>query len=140
MATRQQIGDIVKDDNMSCLERCQAVQKITDSSVNSVYVNLPNILRDVRDELEELEEEIAIGAENICRIKEELGDVVFSLCKLANYFNLNICEALDSSTEEFVRRFTYMLDRVEEENLDKSTVSVEILVGFWREAKKLKNK
>ena len=113
---------------------CQKTQKFIKDTINFGYNNKEDILKDLFDEIEELKEEL--DSNNIDRIKEELGDVVFVLCNLANQYNLDLNESIEYSNKEFQRRFIYIEDKVGEKNI-KNIKEKEIL-ELWKEAKRNK--
>lgn len=60
----------------------------------------------VREEIDEAAEVIAAG--DPARIREELGDVLFSLVNVARLASIDAEDALHGATEKFRRRFTEM--------------------------------
>jgi tetrapyrrole methylase family protein/MazG family protein len=60
----------------------------------------------VREEIEEAGEALAAGDQ--ARIREELGDVLFSLVNVARLASIDAEDALHGATEKFRRRFTEM--------------------------------
>ena len=60
----------------------------------------------VREEIDEAAE--AIAADDAARIRDELGDVLFSLVNVARLASIDAEDALHGATEKFRRRFTEM--------------------------------
>lgn len=110
---------------------CQETQRFIKKTFNFGYETKEAILQDLNEEIEELKDELII--EDKERIKQELGDVVFVLCNLANQYNINIEEAIEYSTREFQRRFIYIENKIGEINIKDLKTSE--IVKLWKEAK-----
>ncbi|HSQ98211.1 MAG TPA: MazG nucleotide pyrophosphohydrolase domain-containing protein [Rickettsiales bacterium] len=109
----------------------QETQKFIKKTFNFGYETKEAILQDLDDEVEELKDELLL--EDKERIKEELGDVVFVLCNLANQYDINIEEAIEYSNKEFQRRFIYMENKIGKANIKDLKTSD--IVKLWKEAK-----
>ncbi len=129
MGLRDKFEELNKE---TTLNRCQKVQEFIDNEISFCYTEIDDIIKDLFNEIDELKKEISIK-DNRNRIKEELGDVFFVLCNLANYFKINAEKSIDYSINEFERRFIYMENRLGSENI-KNT-SKEKLNKLWKEAK-----
>ena len=73
------------------------------------WIELDKIISKIREETEELEE--AIGMENKAHIKEELGDLFFSLISLSRHLNIDMDDLNKSANDKFKNR----LDKIKEE-------------------------
>ena len=125
------IEEFKKINNDSHTIACQNTQKFIKNLINFGYATNKAILEDLNDEIEELKSELEVN--NVERIKEELGDVVFVLCNLANQYGINLDESLDYSTKEFQRRFIYIENKVGEKIFKNLKMSE--IVDLWKEAK-----
>lgn len=71
------------------------------------------------------------------KIKEELGDLLFSVVNVARFLKINPEEALKVTTDKFIRRFNY----VEEQGLacgkSMEEMTLEEMDKLWDEAKEL---
>jgi len=93
----------------------------------------------VYEELAEFQEVIGQNSENreahsennASRLKEELGDVLFSIVNLARFFEIDAEEALRVTTRKFQQRFTAMMERIEEEGHDPEKLTLEQLDRYW---------
>ena len=119
------------------LKKSQEVQKYTDEETNFGYDEFHDILKDLYDEINELEEEIEKDKNNNNkqRIFEEFGDVLFVLGNLANRYNIDSAEALNYSIKEFERRMLYCESHY---NGELKTAPKDIMIKLWKEAKKNK--
>ena len=128
-----------KLENLPPLEKSQQVQKLTDEATNFGYDNKHDILKDLYDEIHEMEEELNKHnkeIDNTQRILEELGDVLFVLGNLANRYNISSAKALDYSIKEFERRMIYCEEHYK--GGDLKIAPQEEMIRLWKEAKKAK--
>ena len=97
------------------------------------WIEVDKIISKIREETDELEE--AIGIENKDHIKEELGDLFFSLISLSRHLNIDM-DALNKSAND---KFKNRLDKIKEE-MDKRDIKYaepSEMVDIW---KSIKNK
>lgn len=113
-------------------ERCKEIQKIVQAEGDFGYSKINEIIADLDDEIIELKEEIFLE-NNLERIGNEFGDVLFVLCNLADKLDLDIEKVLKSSTDEFQRRITYIEDRISGKYLKDLTKEEQ--KSLWKEAK-----
>ena len=73
------------------------------------WIELDKIISKIREETDELEE--AISIENKAHIKEELGDLFFSLISLSRHLNIDMDDLNKSANDKFKNR----LDKIKEE-------------------------
>lgn len=95
---------------------------------------------DVTGAWQKVEEEIreastAIGAGDRVRLREELGDVLFSLVNVARLSALDAEEALDAAIGKFQRRFTHMEAALLDRGSSVAEASAEELERLWEAAK-----
>ena len=99
------------------------------------WPNADGVLNKIREEFAELEEAMETGNPKL--IEDEFGDFLFSLTNLARFLEISSEMALRNTIDKFRRRFAYIEKRVAEERLSKP--GLEVLDGFWNEAKTLEN-
>ncbi len=87
----------------------------------------------VTEELEEVR-----AAQSKEEQKEEMGDVFFALVNVCRFLGINPEEALDSANEKFRRRFGYIDQIRQEQDLEWPDMSLEDMDALWQEAKKTK--
>lgn len=90
----------------------------------------------VYEELDELKEAMAQES----NVREELGDVLFSVVNIARFAKVDAETALKGTTDKFIRRFQYLEKKAYEEKRELSTYSLSELDRWWDEAKKLETK
>ena len=93
-----------------------------------------SVLEKVREEIDELEQ--ALTSESEPRIREELGDSLFSLANLARLLKENPEEILQQSNEKFLNRFQRLEQRAQEEGRVLEELKPEELDRLWEEIKK----
>jgi ATP diphosphatase len=92
------------------------------------------VWRKIDEEWNELKEAVASGAPD--RVKEEMGDLLFSLVNLARHLGIQAEEALAQSTDRFVQRFSYIETKLREKGKTLAESSLEEMDALWEEAKK----
>ena len=120
--------------DLSPLKESQRVQEYTQKTINFGYSDIGDILKDLYDEIDELNAEIDINSkkDNKKRIIEELGDVIFVLGNLANKYGIDSEDALKHSIEEFKRRIIYCEKHY---NGDIKQISNQEMLKLWKQAK-----
>jgi len=89
----------------------------------------------IREELDELEAEV-VGGEPPERIADELGDVLFTVTRLASFVDQDPEAIMRSAQRKFTRRFKYMEARLREAGREISDASMEELGQLWAAAKR----
>ena len=87
-------------------------------------------------EEEVLELKKALNDGNIDNIKEELGDILFTLSSFSRLSEINIIDCLNLANKKFEKRFRRLKVLLEDENLDLNLASSEMKEKFWNKAKK----
>ena len=88
----------------------------------------------IKEELAELEAEI--GQAKPDRIKDEVGDILFSIVNLARHLNVEPEEALRHTNEKFKTRFSYIEQKLKEQGRGPTDATLEEMDQLWEEAKK----
>ena len=91
------------------------------------------VFEKIKEEIGELERSFQVGES--AKVKDELGDVLFSLVNLCRHLGLSPEEALNSTTEKFKKRFEYIENRLREKGKTLSDSNLEEMDRFWEEAK-----
>lgn len=69
------------------------------------------------------------------RMLKEFGDILFAFVNIARFYKLNPEEALHTTNQKFLNRFSYMEDRVAGMNKEMDALTLEELDVLWEEAK-----
>ncbi len=105
--------------------------------INSVddIENKEYVLEKIREENAELLDEY--HRIKIQYIKEELGDLLFSIVNLARFLDVDTTEALNTTTDKFVNRFGFVEEKIIESGKTFDEMSLEEMDKFWDQAKEL---
>lgn len=87
----------------------------------------------IREELDELSAAEVGGRED--DIREEFGDVLFSLVNLARHLRIDPEDALSAANHKFSKRFRRVEKAVTAASLDMSEMDIEELEALWQRAK-----
>ena len=87
----------------------------------------------VREELGELEAELQ--REDQKKSEQELGDFLFSVINAARLYKLNPDNALEMTTQKFIRRFNYIEQHSIKAGKPLTEMTLEEMDALWNEAK-----
>ena len=117
-------------------------KKLTDESIELQleakalgldWIELDKIISKIREETDELEE--AIDIDNQAHIREELGDLFFSLISLSRHLNIDMDDLNKSANDKFKNRLDNIKDEMKKRNLKFAEPSE--MIDIW---KTIKNK
>lgn len=128
----QEYFDIPKD--LPALFYAQKTQEKA-AKVGFDWENYEGPLAKIYEELEELKQEIKNGK----RIKEEMGDILFSIVNLSRFLNVDAEDALRQGTKKFQKRFLEMLEIMANEEQTLSKMSLNEVDNYWQKVKNKKN-
>lgn len=87
---------------------------------------------------EEIQEVIYVyNTKNMDKIKDEVGDLLFSCVNIARFLNVDEELALNSTIDKFIKRFSYIEEKVKDKGLELRGVNLDEMNKLWEEAKKL---
>ncbi len=93
------------------------------------------VFEKIKEEITELEKEIDSG--NKDKIKEEIGDVIFSLVNLSRHLEIEPEQALRKTNQKFKNRFKHIEKTLTGEGNTLKNASLEEMDKIWEDAKKL---
>lgn len=106
----------------------------------------------VQEELQELQEEVKCAneeqlnisvtersrsTENLNKIEDEFGDVLFALINYGRFLNINAEDALDKTNQKFMFRFNYMEEKIKAQGKALADCTLAEMDKYWNEAKLL---
>ena len=94
------------------------------------------VLAKIREELDELEEEIQAGASKL-RQQDELGDILFACSNLARHLDIDPEQAARGTNAKFERRFRYLESKAAEAGAELKAFDLDQQEAWWVEAKSL---
>ena len=87
----------------------------------------------VEEEIAELKE--ALITKNMSHIKEELGDVIFTLLSFARLSNLDIIDSIELANKKFDNRFKKLSEILNERGIDLKSLSDKEKEELWQKSK-----
>ena len=109
------------------LAKAEKIQKKA-AKVGFDWTDTKDVIAKVEEELNELKQ--AINNNDSENIKEELGDLLFSIVNLSRFLKINSTDALEKTIKKFDTRFRYV-----EKHCDLTSSSLDTMEKFWNEAK-----
>ncbi|MFT0892307.1 nucleoside triphosphate pyrophosphohydrolase [Pseudochelatococcus sp. G4_1912] len=119
--------------NMPALMRAEKLQSKA-AQVGFDWTDTHDVIAKVHEELAEVEEAIQIG--DAKAVKDEIGDLLFSVANLARHLGIDPEEATRSTNRKFERRFKYIEEHIDKTGKTINEASLEEMENLWREAKK----
>ncbi|WP_135077700.1 nucleoside triphosphate pyrophosphohydrolase [Terasakiella sp. SH-1] len=99
------------------------------------WPDVNGVLDKIREELAEVEEEVREVNLSQDRIKDEIGDLLFTVVNLARWAEVDPDSALRSCNAKFERRFKSMEAGVRATGKEVSEAALEEMESFWQLAK-----
>jgi MazG family protein len=94
------------------------------------WEKLEDIYEKMHEEIGELKK--AEETKDTGAIKEEIGDLLFTIVNISRFHNIDPEDALRSTSEKFIRRFNYI-----EKNIDITKSSLTDMDNLWDEIKNM---
>lgn len=104
------------------------------SSVGFDWEKKEDVWAKVREEIDELEAELAKGDKE--KSTDEMGDFIFSLVNAARLYKINPDTALERTNQKFIRRFGYVEQQTLKQGRQLKDMTLGELDALWDEAKK----
>lgn len=104
------------------------------SKVGFDWEKKEDVWKKVIEEIEEMHEMEAEG--NAQKLEQELGDVFFALTNYARFLGINPENALRLTNEKFIKRFSYVEQKIKEQGKKLSESNLAEMDKFWEESKK----
>ncbi len=119
--------------HLGALQRGQRMQEKA-ARVGFDWPNAYGVLDKLSEELRELAE-ARRQPQDDSRVREELGDVFFTLVNLSRALGIDAETALREANEKFYRRFAFMEERARAEGKGLADLSLGELEELWQKAK-----
>ena len=98
------------------------------------FLNVKDSLEKVQEELEEVHEVLEMGKKSP-QLREELGDLLLSVCSSISELGLSSEELLLSAIHKFSSRYEKMDSLLTSEKLEMNQLSYESKLSYWEQAK-----
>ena len=122
---------------LPALLRAQRVQ-FKASKVGFDWNKKQEAWKKIDEELAELKHELEQN--NHKKAQEELGDILFSIVNASRFEDVVAEEALQNSSNKFIRRFKYLEQKASEQGRLLSDMTLTEMDALWDEAKSKENK
>ncbi|MDD4857884.1 MAG: nucleoside triphosphate pyrophosphohydrolase [Candidatus Krumholzibacteria bacterium] len=122
-------------DKLPPLRRAMAVQRKA-AGVGFDWPDHGGILDKLQEEIGELKREIRRGKR--ARIKDEIGDILFTVVNLARRLKVDPESVLEGTTAKFITRFGEVERQAKHNGRDLSSMSLEEMEKLWQESKRKK--
>jgi MazG family protein len=114
------------------LLRAQRIQEKA-SLVDFDWYKASDVLDKLQEELNELKD--VVQSEKRKEIAEEIGDLLFTLVNVARFFEVTAEDALRSSNDKFVKRFSFIENHYKKDYDRIKRASLEELDRIWEKSK-----
>jgi len=115
---------------LPALQRAQRLQQKA-GTIGFEWENIDQVIRKFQSELIELAEARDTGDNK--KVEDEFGDVLFALVNVGRWLNLSAEDALRHACEKFSRRFRFVEEKANGEDLNR--MSMAKWEAWWDEAK-----
>ncbi len=135
----QFLAAIINKDNSTYEDSIMKTKKLLmqASEYNFTWPNSNSCFKKVEEEFLELKN--AIKSKSSSNIKEEIGDLLFTLQCYADKKNYDIINILDTANKKFEKRFKKLKELAKLENIELNKASIETKERLWKKAKKKAN-
>lgn len=99
------------------------------------FEDLNSVINKVKEELEEVID--VYNTKNMEKIKEEVGDLLFSCVNVARFLNIDEEIALNFTADKFIKRFDYIERIAKEKGMKLVDMKLNEMDKLWEESKKL---
>ena len=99
------------------------------------FEDLNSVINKVKEELEEVID--VYNTKNMEKIKEEVGDLLFSCVNVARFLNIDEEIALNFTADKFIKRFDYIERMAKEKGMKLVDMKLNEMDKLWVESKKL---
>lgn len=118
---------------LPALMRADKIQKKA-AKVGFDWDNPKDVINKVHEELQELLEAQEKG--NPSEVKEEGGDLLFAVVNLLRFYDVEPEDALKSTIEKFVKRFSYIEEKAKIMGQELENMNLQQMDILWEESKK----
>ena len=122
---------------MAALARAQRVTERA-SGCGFDWPTVEPVWDKIEEELRELKAAVASGGKG--RVREEIGDLLFSLVNLSRFLGVEAEAALGEGVDRFLKRFSHIETRLRQRGKSPAESSLEEMDALWEEAKRMERR
>lgn len=100
------------------------------------WTTLPPVVAKIKEELDEVQDELTKAPLNPAAISEEVGDLLFAVVNLARHLNVDANVALTQANQKFMRRFEQVEQKIQASGKSVLECTLEEMESLWGEVKK----
>ena len=104
-------------------------------SVGFDWDETSQVIEKIKEEFNEVKEEIK-KLDNDKKIKNEIGDLMFSVINLARFIGIDPEESLERTNIKFINRFNEMERKVQIDRKNLKDMSLKEMDRYWEKSKK----
>ena len=104
-------------------------------SVGFDWDETSQVIEKIKEEFNEVKEEIK-KLDNDKKIKNEIGDLMFSVINLARFIGIDPEESLERTNIKFINRFNEMERKVQKDRKNLKDMSLKEMDRYWEKSKK----
>tara|TARA_Y100000817_G_scaffold48322_2_gene34308 strand:+ start:6827 stop:7600 length:774 start_codon:yes stop_codon:yes gene_type:complete len=104
-------------------------------SVGFDWDETSQVIEKIKEEFNEVKEEIK-KLNNDKKIKNEIGDLIFSVINLARFIGIDPEESLERTNIKFINRFNEMERKVQKDRKNLKEMSLKEMDRYWEKSKK----
>lgn len=118
---------------MAALMRAEKVQHRA-AKVGFDWADKEGAIQKVLEEIGEVKQAMASGDQK--ETEKELGDLIFALVNVCRFVNVDPEVALTGTTNKFIKRFSYIEEKLKERGKTPKESTLEEMDNLWNEAKR----
>lgn len=99
------------------------------------WPDISGVWEKINEETDELRVEIEAGEQE--KVREEMGDLLFSIVNLARFLKVDPEDALRLTTDKFIKRFNYIEQELKKSGRTLQDSTLEEMDEIWERAKKV---
>ncbi|WP_238900298.1 nucleoside triphosphate pyrophosphohydrolase [Clostridium sp. YIM B02500] len=130
------VGDEMKGitKGLPALLRAHKIQEKA-SKVGFDFENIDFAVSKVKEELKEVID--VYNTENVEKIEEEVGDLIFSCVNIARFLKVDEEIALNYTIDKFMKRFQYIERAAKDKNIELTSMTLDEMNELWEISKNL---
>jgi tetrapyrrole methylase family protein/MazG family protein len=118
--------------SLPALKRAQKITSIA-STYGFDWTDTESILEKLKEELQEFDDAVKNSNDNM--IEEEFGDILFTIVNVSRFLYIDAETALSKTTEKFLRRFSYVTNKLSSLGIPPEKATMEQMDALWNESK-----
>ncbi len=129
------ILDVISPDG-TALERGQKLGEVA-AEVGFDWPSAAQALEKVREELDELQDELDAPSTDSAALADELGDLLFAVVNVARKLDIDAEEAMERTNDKFRARFGYIESEVARQSRRLDELDLQEMESMWQRAKSI---